>query len=307
VHFFASLLDTNEDQGKGNKKVEKESLKENHKLAIFENESVENSDIPPNSREPGLLERRLTLLQEEHTKMLADLHKELETVKCKNRELQFQLLLGQHVPVQPPGGAVAHLAELTPGEAEELGAEIKELQASLHEARSRNVYLSNMLEKQEQKLKQLEEEREAVSEAKMKCAEKEAQEPETSTPAVPTELFKKLQRTEDLVAQLKNENRSQREELAELRLSVDQDSRLRYRGCNHPSKRSSSLVRMSPQKTGKLPLLRSRLSRQASVGAKVSGSPSLPQVARDDSSKAEKKQRRPTVRGESVDSKFSRA
>ena len=116
-------------------------------------------------------------------------------------------------------------------------------------------------------MKQLEEEREAVTEAKMKCPEKEAQEPETSTPAVPTELFKKLQRTEDLVAQLKNENRSQREELAELRLSVDQDSRLRYRGCNHPSKRqvsqqrSSSLVRMSPQKTGKLPLLRSRLSR----------------------------------------------
>ena len=32
-----------------------------------------------------MLERRLTLLQEEHTKMLADLHKELETVKCKNR------------------------------------------------------------------------------------------------------------------------------------------------------------------------------------------------------------------------------
>ena len=31
VHFFASLLDTDEDQGKGNKKVEKESLKENHK------------------------------------------------------------------------------------------------------------------------------------------------------------------------------------------------------------------------------------------------------------------------------------
>ena len=91
-------------------------------------------------------------------------------------------------------------------------------------------------------------------------------------PAIPTELFKKLQRTEDLVNHLKNENRSQKEELAELRLSLDQDSKLRYRGCNHPGKkqlrnsadgqpRSSSLVRMSPQKSGKLPLLKSRLSR----------------------------------------------
>ena len=117
-------------------------------------------------------------------------------------------------------------------------------------------------------MKQLEEEREADAQVKATCPEKEVK--ETSSPAVPAELFKKLQRTEDLVTQLKNENRSQREELAELRLSVDHDSRLRYRGCNHPSKRqvtqqrSSSLVRMSPQKTGKLPLLRSRLSRYES-------------------------------------------
>ena len=102
--------------------------------------------------------------------------------------------------------------------------------------------------------------------------EKDVQAPETSAPEVSAELFKKLQRTENLVNHLKNENKNQREELAELRLSLDQDSKLKYRGCNHPAKRqlrnsgdskqrSSSLVRMSPQKTGKLPLLKSRISR----------------------------------------------
>ena len=110
--------------------------------------------------------------------MLADLHKEIDTIKCKNRgaghvekilqthqnnnqitELQFQLLLGSQAPgtsEESPhqhsskGAAVAQIAEISPVEAEILGAEIKELQSCLHEARSRNVYLSTLIDKQKE-------------------------------------------------------------------------------------------------------------------------------------------------------------
>ena len=102
--------------------------------------------------------------------------------------------------------------------------------------------------------------------------EKNLQTPITSTTVIPKEFFKKLQKTENLVNHLKHENKSQREELAELKLSLDQDSRLRYRGCNHPGRkqnrslaegqqRSSSLVRMESQKNGRLPSLKSRINR----------------------------------------------
>ena len=110
------------------------------------------------------------MLKEQHAAMLADLHNEIETIKNKNRgrninvnndirnnnktiaELQFQLLLGTspHPPAtseQPD--RVAQITEISPVEAEILGNEIKELQSTLHEARSRNVYLANLIEKQQ--------------------------------------------------------------------------------------------------------------------------------------------------------------
>ena len=90
---------------------------------------------------------------------------------------------------------------------------------------------------------------------------------------VPAELLAKLEKTENLLNHLKTENRHQKKELAELRQNIGQDSQLRYRGCNHPARRnfrhsadgtqrSSSLVRLSPQRQGRLPLLRAGISRQ---------------------------------------------
>ena len=79
-------------------------------------------------------------------------------------ELQFQLLMGGSSGIPPAatqdelelsggGGSrslalISHLSGVPPLQAEILDNEIKELQATLHEAKSRNVYLSNLVEQQ---------------------------------------------------------------------------------------------------------------------------------------------------------------
>ena len=64
------------------------------------------------------------------------------------KELQFQLLLGSTTSDFPQLGQITQIAELSPTEAETLGSQIQELQASLHEARSRNLYLTGLVETQ---------------------------------------------------------------------------------------------------------------------------------------------------------------
>ena len=63
-------------------------------------------------------------------------------------ELQFQLLLGSTTSDFPQPGQITQIAELSPTEAETLGSQIQLLQASLHEARSRNLYLTGLVETQ---------------------------------------------------------------------------------------------------------------------------------------------------------------
>ena len=53
-------------------------------------------------------------------------------------------------------------------------------------------------------------------------------------PSIPAEFLKKLAEAEDLVNQLQRENASQREELAAIKHTVERDSRMKYKGCNHP-------------------------------------------------------------------------
>ena len=79
-------------------------------------------------------------------------------------ELQFQLLMGGTSAMAPLGtpedlemsagggsrslALISQLSGVPPLQAEILDNEIKELQSTLHEARSRNVYLSNLVEQQ---------------------------------------------------------------------------------------------------------------------------------------------------------------
>merc|ERR1719323_549863 len=212
------------------------------------------------------LERNIAWLTEQHSSMLAQLHNEIESLKCRNRELQFQLLMGapagttSNLIPSPPSTSdpstnvttlnpsnlgtpedvadnhgnnltlISTLGGVAPLQAEILDNEIKELQATLHEARRRNVYLSSLVEQQKRKLAQLEE------------IEKEAAEKEPSRPAssVPPDFLKKLAEAEELVQTLRKQNDQQQAELLELRGSMEKTlertNRMKYRGCNHPTR-----------------------------------------------------------------------
>ena len=55
-------------------------------------------------------------------------------------------------------------------------------------------------------------------------------------PDIPADFLKKLSEAEDMVNQLRRENESQREELAAIKHTVERDTRLKYKGCNHPTR-----------------------------------------------------------------------
>merc|ERR1711892_220264 len=187
-------------------------------------------------------EKNIAWLTDQHSLMLAALHTEIETLKSRNRDLQFQLLMGGTSPLASSLGVqedlemssgagsrnlalISHLSGVPPLQAEILDNEIKELQSTLHEARSRNVYLSSLVEQQKKKLALLEEEP-SVSELFAQRS--------PTPPRVPAEFLKKLAEAEELVNQLQRENASQREELAAIKNTVERDARMKYRGCNHP-------------------------------------------------------------------------
>jgi len=201
------------------------------------------------------LEKNIAWLTEQHSIMLASLHTEIETLKNRNRELQFQLLMGGSSGIPPAatqdelelsggGGSrslalISHLSGVPPLQAEILDNEIKELQATLHEAKSRNVYLSNLVEQQKKKLALLEEEASLHVEflpSPPPSADKTVSSPPSTPPTIPAEFLKKLAEAEELVNQLQRENSNQREELAAIKHTVERDARMKYRGCNHPAR-----------------------------------------------------------------------
>ena len=54
--------------------------------------------------------------------------------------------------------------------------------------------------------------------------------------SVPPEFLQKLSETEEMVRRLQQQNLSQKEELEAIHAGLEREARLRYRGCNHPSR-----------------------------------------------------------------------
>ncbi|GLH11078.1 Uncharacterized protein GBIM_15920 [Gryllus bimaculatus] len=115
------------------------------------------------------LEQNIRFLQEQHQLMLSSLHQEVEQLRHKNRDLQFQLVfskggvpLVQSSPSSPEDDAKPKIilspkqANVTPLQIELLEKEIAELKSALHEAKTKNVYLSAIVEEQRKKLESLE-------------------------------------------------------------------------------------------------------------------------------------------------------
>merc|ERR1719188_1992818 len=106
---------------------------------------------------------------------------------------------------------LTNLGAVPPLQAEILDNEIKELQAALHEAKSRNIYLSSVVEQQKKRLASLEEEltvsqdREPTPQDSAKTVQDSfAQYSPTSATAtnIPPDFLKKLSEAEDLVKKL---------------------------------------------------------------------------------------------------------
>lgn len=60
--------------------------------------------------------------------------------------------------------------------------------------------------------------------------------PTIPTPVPPQEYLQKLQEANLLIETLKNENQVQRREILEIKSTIDKGTKLRFKGCNHPTR-----------------------------------------------------------------------
>ncbi|XP_023321951.1 uncharacterized protein LOC111696553 isoform X2 [Eurytemora carolleeae] len=134
---------------------------------------------------------------------------------------------------------------------------MKEMQRCLIETRSRNLYLENLVEQQRKKLEQIEEMTERAEKQKTERSKEDLHKQvvhdldKASSDPDPPEVLKKLTEAEEMLIRLREENVNQREELDQLKSFVLKEMRMKYKGCNHPTKlrlsqgsRSTSITRL---------------------------------------------------------------
>ncbi|CAH1963063.1 unnamed protein product [Acanthoscelides obtectus] len=115
------------------------------------------------------LEQNIKFLQEQHALMLNGLHNEIESLKIRNRELQFQLIFANKgsTPISSPSSSSEDDSKHkvysspqplndTPLQVEILEKELGELKIQLQEAEKRNVYFSTIVDEQKKKLESYE-------------------------------------------------------------------------------------------------------------------------------------------------------
>lgn len=173
--------------------------------------------LPCMSSDPLLritqLEQNLRFLQDQHQTMLTSLHQEIESLRIRNRDLQFQLIFGN------PGSSIMHSSSdsspddmgkpkivLSPKEVntrplqvEILEKEVSELKAALNEANTKNSNLSQLVEFQKKQLEIVKKEKE-------------------------TEQTSKIEESELLIKRLVKENEDQRKEINNLRSQLNKAS-----------------------------------------------------------------------------------
>ncbi|XP_044759351.1 hrp65 protein-like isoform X2 [Coccinella septempunctata] len=120
------------------------------------------------------LEQNIKFLQDQHQVMLSDLQNEIESLRNKNRDLQFQLIFNKTTPSSPQtppsisSSDDEHKIVSSPNQptftsslhVELLEKSINDLKIQLQENESRNVYLSAIVDEQKKKLEKYERDRE---------------------------------------------------------------------------------------------------------------------------------------------------
>ncbi|XP_054272399.1 keratin, type I cytoskeletal 9-like [Macrosteles quadrilineatus] len=169
--------------------------------------------LPSMSNDPLLhitqLEQNIRWLHEQHQIMLSSLHQEVEVLRQRNRDLQFQLVFSKG------GISISHSGSdsspddknkiiLSPKDCntrtlqvEMLEKEVTELKAALAETTATNVSLNNVIEQQKKQL--------MAKESRLVEADYEA----------------KLDDAERLIRRLRRDNEEQRKEISALRAAVN--------------------------------------------------------------------------------------
>ncbi|XP_015438131.1 PREDICTED: uncharacterized protein LOC107193243, partial [Dufourea novaeangliae] len=115
----------------------------------------------------------MKFLQEQHQATLVALHQEVDFLRQKNRDLQFQLVFSKgsaYVPSTPSspedngtgfakskGSPVC--VNIAPLQVELLEKDLQDIKISLQEAKTQNQYLSEIVEQQKKKLNSSEEQK----------------------------------------------------------------------------------------------------------------------------------------------------
>ncbi|XP_014229340.1 hormone receptor 4-like [Trichogramma pretiosum] len=175
------------------------------------------------------LEQNLEFLQEQHRTMLVALHKEIDQLRQRNRELQFQLVFSSKGPKISPcgisspedaatcGSASNKLTEsptnVMPLQMELLEKDAQELKVCLDEERKLNASLSATIDKQQQAL-------DALARAATRSASDKAVQVDTTMECQQVEMQARLVDAEALVKRLRQENVEQRKELGQLKQQV---------------------------------------------------------------------------------------
>ncbi|XP_043514006.1 uncharacterized protein LOC122530776 isoform X1 [Frieseomelitta varia] len=155
------------------------------------NQSIRHQTV--NVDRVAQLEQNMKFLQEQHQATLVALHQEVESLRQKNRDLQFQLVFSKgstYVPSSPSSPedngsgfvkpkvhftiviyfvCILHRSlflqgspvcvNITPLQVELLEKDLQDIKISLQEAKTQNQYLSEIIEEQKKKLTSMEEEK----------------------------------------------------------------------------------------------------------------------------------------------------
>nr|CAD7444210.1 unnamed protein product [Timema bartmani] len=190
------------------------------------------------------LEQNIRFLQEQHQVMLASLHQEVELLRQRNRDLQFQLVftkggvtLVQSSPSPPSseddGKPKIFLSpkqvNMTPLQVEILERDIAELKGALQEAKTKNLYLSGIVEEQKKKIASMEVNKRELETVGTKIIPKSRSDAQIQAEGFieesedQQELIMKLDDAEKVIRRLQRENDDQRRELVSIRSNLSKN------------------------------------------------------------------------------------
>lgn len=213
------------------------------------------------------LEQNMKFLQEQHQTTLVALHQEIESLRQRNRDLQFQLVFSKRAhcgvgssPSSPEdnGNGFAKsknspmCVNVTPLQVELLEKDLQDIKTSLQEAKTHNQYLLNIVEQQKQRLDVTEDQKNKVEMADVGV--------QVGDP-MQASLVVLLEESYAMVKRLHKENLDQKKEIASLRATSANNAgssrggRPRDNGNNGHHSRGSPTSATQEQNSRKFPPL----------------------------------------------------